>query len=70
MRMVGCLQWVTHTQSSQYVLNEVNWVRNDLFLQTFSCNSRRWTWHLSFDDFSVQSNSKCQHQHKDFGRKD
>ena len=37
--MIGGLQRVTRTQSSQYVLNELNWVRNDPSLQSSSWNS-------------------------------
>ena len=36
MRMIGCLQRVARTQSSQYVLNEVNWVKDDVPLMIFS----------------------------------
>ena len=36
MQMIGGLQLVACTQSSQYVLNEVNWVRDDTPLLTFS----------------------------------
>ena len=31
MRMIGGLKLVAHTQSSHYVLNEVNWVKDDAF---------------------------------------
>ena len=36
MWMIGGLQLVAHTQSSQYVLNEVNWVKDDAPLMIFS----------------------------------
>ena len=31
MRMIGGLQSLARTQSSQYVLNEMSWVCNDAF---------------------------------------
>ena len=36
MMMIGGLQQYTRTQYSQYVLNEVNWVRDDPPLRTFA----------------------------------
>ena len=36
MRMIGGLQWVAHTQSSQYMFIEVNWVGDDPPLQNFA----------------------------------
>ena len=36
MRMTGGLQLVARTQSSQYVLNKVNWVKDDIPLLTFA----------------------------------
>ena len=39
MQMIGGLQLVARTQSSQYVLNEVNWVKDDTPLLTFAWDS-------------------------------
>ena len=36
MQMIGGLQLVARTQSSQYVLNEINWVKDDTPLLTFT----------------------------------
>ena len=36
MRMIGGLQLVARTQSFQYVLNEMNWVKDDASLMLFA----------------------------------
>jgi len=36
MLMIGGLQLVACTQSSQYLLNEVNWVKDDIPLMIFA----------------------------------
>ena len=36
MRMIGGLQLMARTQSSQYVLNELNWVNDDAPLMIFA----------------------------------
>ena len=36
MQMIGALQLVPRTQSSQYMLNEVNWVNDDAPLMIFA----------------------------------
>ena len=59
MRMIGSLQLVTCTQSSQYVLNEVNWVNNDASLMIFVLNSMVMNLTPVFGDFSEQLNGKC-----------
>ena len=35
MQMIGGLQLLAHTQSSQYVINEASWVCNDAFQVAF-----------------------------------
>ena len=36
MQMIGALQLVPRTQSSQYMLNEVSWVNDDAPLMIFA----------------------------------
>ena len=36
MQMIGGLQLLAHTQSSQYVINEASWVCNDAFHVAFA----------------------------------
>jgi len=43
MRMIEGLQQVAHIQSSQYMMNEVQWVGSNPFIQYFSWNSWKWT---------------------------
>ena len=36
MQMIGGLQLMAHTQSSQYVINKASWVYNDTFQVAFA----------------------------------
>ena len=63
MQMIGGLQLVACTQSSQYVLNEINWLKDDASLVLFAWISMIMDLTLVSVDFSEQLNRNgwCQH---------
>jgi len=68
MQMIGDLQLLACTQSSQYVLNEMNWVKGDASLVLFAWISMIMDLTLVSVDFSEQPNGNGWCQHKILGR--
>ena len=68
MQMIGGLQLVACTQSSQYVLNEINWLKDDASLVLFAWISMIMDLTLVSVDFSEQLNRNGWCQHNILGR--